>query len=246
MHTRPTALWSRVIGFARVAVGRPDRRATISKKLFWPLLSPHPIIVEAEAPVGTHRLELRQLRPDVDIHAFEPLPDVDRALVARAGHRPNDSCRLLALGGRIEPVGMLVCGGASNGSSSLLKPAGHLRGHADVSVEATASAAVTTLDDRAASYRIQRTDLIWLDMQGGELRPLEAAPRMLANACLVHMELSLVELCAGGPIYAEVQKWMEQHGFQVIHEALAWRDSGNVLFGRPASSTPSVVSEART
>jgi FkbM family methyltransferase len=235
VQARLAVPWSKLIGLARVAFGRPDRHGTISKDLFRAFLPSDPVIVEAGAHIGTDTLEMSRLWPKGHIHAFEPLPDLYRSLVARAGRRPNVTCYPLALGDRVGTAGMFVSGGASNGSSSLLKPTGHLQEHPDVSFGQTTPVSVTTLDAWATSNGIQRTDLLWLDMQGGELRALEAAPRLLATARLVYMEVSLVELYAGGPLYPEVRQWMERRGFRVLYEALPWPDGGNVLFGRAGS-----------
>jgi hypothetical protein len=97
---------------------------------------------------------------------------------------------------------------------------------------------MTTLDTWAEAHGVDHVDLMWLDMQGAEMRMLQAAPRLLATTRLVHMEVSLVELYADTPLYSEVRDWMEAHGLRVVAEALAWSDGGNVLFARYGDGLP--------
>ena len=211
---------------------------TIPKQWFRPFLPADPVIVEAGAHNGVDTVELSRLWPDGHVHAFEPVPDLYARLTARARKRPNITCYPLALGDRDGPAEMFVSSGTSDGSSSLLRPTGHLVHHPTVTFSRSIRVQMTTLDTWAEAHGVDHVDLMWLDMQGAEMRMLQAAPRLLATTRLVHMEVSLVELYADTPLYSEVRDWMEAHGLRVVAEALAWSDGGNVLFARYGDGLP--------
>jgi hypothetical protein len=131
---------------------------------------------------------------------------------------------------------MHVSGGESDGSSSLLKPTGHLKEHPSVTFGETISVSVTTLDTWAVATGVPRVDLLWLDLQGSELEVLKAAPNVLRTTAVVYSEVSLKPMYFSAPLYPELRAWMESAGFVVVREDLPWADMGNVVFARPRST----------
>lgn len=69
-------------------------------------------------------------------------------------------------------------------------------------------------------------------MQGYELAMLKASCALLKTVSAIYTEVSLKEFYEGAPLYPEVCGWLEQQGFRVEREELAWADAGNVLFVR--------------
>jgi FkbM family methyltransferase len=177
-------------------------------------------------------VELADLWPQGEIHAFEPVDGLFAQLHARTRRCKNVKCYCQAVGDRTGVAELFISSGASDGSSSLLSPTGHVREHPDVKFARVTAVPVTTLDDWSKAQSVQRADLLWLDLQGAELRTIQAAPRILSTVRLVYMEVSLVELYAGSPLYPEARQWMAAHGFKPEWEAFPWRDAGNVLFRR--------------
>jgi len=72
----------------------------------------------------------------------------------------------IALGAKKGTAEFFVSSGASDGSSSLLRPSGHLDEHPDVSFDQTLTVTVKTMDTWAAENNVSRVDLLGLDMQG--------------------------------------------------------------------------------
>lgn len=199
---------------------------------FRAFLPEDPVIVEAGAHVGTDTARLSQAWPLGHIHAFEPVPSIFTKLNERTSALRNVTCYQLALGASETTAQMFVSGGHSDGSSSLLRPEGHLREHPDVTFDRALPVAVTTLDSWAARAGVTRVDFLWLDMQGGELAALMAGPSILKNVRLIQTEVSLKRLYEGSPLYPEIRTWLESLGFQVVREELPWPDMGNVVFAR--------------
>ena len=59
-------------------------------------------------------------------------------------------------------------------------------------------------------------DFLKLDIQGFELRALEAACQTLSRTAVVHCEVEFVPIYAGQPLFAEVYTFLAKQGFQFV------------------------------
>lgn len=205
---------------------------TVPIRYFRRFLPPDPIIVEAGAHNGSDTVRLARAWPSGHVHAFEPVPVLFETLSARVVSLSNVSCHAVALGATVGTADIFVSSGASDGSSSLLRPTGHLAEHPNVAFNVTVSIPVTTLDRWADEHGVSQVDFLWLDLQGGELAALRGAPRILAAVRTIYTEVSLKPMYQGAPLYPEFRAWMEGMGFSVVREELPWTDMGNVVFAR--------------
>jgi FkbM family methyltransferase len=191
-------------------------------------------VVEAGAHVGSDTRAIARRWPGATIHAFEPVPELFEALERNVRRLPGVRCYRLALGAVTGPVPMWLSSGASDGSSSLRAPKTHLTSHPDVGFESVATVQSVSLDDWSGEHDV-RPDLLWLDLQGGELDALRAGESVLEHVRLIHTEVSVIEEYEGCALYPELRSWLEQRGFRVLVEALPFDSpQGNVLFGRLA------------
>src|SRR5262249_43556363 len=142
-----------------------------------------------------------------------------------------------ALSARSGQATMHVSGGKSDGSSSLLRPTGHLKIHPRVTFASCVQVPCVSLDDWARQNGIDKVDLIWFDLQGLEFDVLSASSQVLPTVRAIYTEVSLTEMYQGSCLYPEYRSWMESHGFNVVDEDLRWVDMGNVLFARKAHSS---------
>jgi FkbM family methyltransferase len=191
-----------------------------------------PVVIEAGAHRGGDTRDFAAMWPDGRIYALEPIPDPFRELSESTKGLPNVTAEQLALGTADGMQEMWVSSGASDGSSSLKEPTGHLAEHPDVAFSDRTEVQVMTLDSYAASRGLTRIDLLWLDLQGTELDVLRASPRVASIARAVVTEVFLKELYSGAPLWDEVRPWYEAQGFRVALELFPWDDAGNVLFVR--------------
>ena len=195
-------------------------------------LSAAPVIIEAGAHKGWDTMEMAKVWPQGSIYAFEPVPELFRHLQKNTRRFPNVRCFPLALGERSGKSEMYVSGGASDGSSSLLKPKHHLTEEPGTVFERMVPVPVVTIDEWAEQHGVIHCDFLWLDMQGMELAALKAAPRLFATVKALYIEVSLTELYAGCPLYPEVRSFLEAGGFKVTQEQFGSASWGTVLFVR--------------
>jgi len=192
------------------------------------------VIVEAGAHAGGDTRALARRWPAGRVYALEPIPELYAALVESVADQSNVSCHQLALGPENAQLPMWVSSGASDGSSSLRAPKTHLTSHPDVTFDDVVTVESVTLDSFAAAQGIE-PDLLWLDLQGGELDALRAGEHVLRSARLIHAEVSVLEEYEGCALYPEVRDWLATRGFEVLVEALPPDEpQGNVLFLRSA------------
>ena len=59
-------------------------------------------------------------------------------------------------------------------------------------------------------------DFLKLDIQGYELPALESARQTLSRTAVVHCEVEFVPIYAGQPLFADVQSFMREQGFQLV------------------------------
>jgi len=205
----------------------------ISKAAFRRYVPRNAVILDCGAHVGGDSLELAKLFRDATIHSFEPVPEVFAQLKANTKRYPRIHCYPIALSNRNGTQHFYVSEGGSDGSSSLLEPKEHLTDHPDTFFRRTISVNTLTLDTWAEQQKVNRLDLLWLDMQGFELPMLQASQIILPTVRLIHTEVSTKETYKGVSLYPEYRHYLQSKGFRVLIEALLPRtDMGNVLFVR--------------
>jgi FkbM family methyltransferase len=212
--------------------GIPSHTGSIDLHELTGLLPSQPVILEAGAHDGTDTFRLAVAFPKASIHAFEPVPPLYERLCRRFRRIPNVNCYPYALSDHAGQTNLVISGGVNDASSSILQPQQITSFHPEITFSTAIAIDCTTIDIWARSHRLNRIDLMWLDMQGAELSALKAATSILPTVSVIHTEVFLKELYRGAPLYNEVREWLEERGFCVSKEYLMWEDSGNVLFVR--------------
>jgi 2-O-methyltransferase len=197
-------------------------------------LGESPIVLEAGAHNGLDTVCLGRLFIDGTVHAFEPVPDLYARLIRRTKGLANVRTYNCALGARSEKASLHLSGGGSDGSSSLLRPTGHLDVHPSVTFAHSIQVPCVSLDDWATENGVVGVDLLWLDLQGLEFEVLTASSLVLPTVKAIYTEVSLKEMYEGSCLYPDYRRWLEGQGFEVVAEDLRWADMGNVLFARRA------------
>ena len=114
--------------------------------------------------------------------------------------------------------------------------------------ERTISVSMTTLDKFTANTVFARPDFIKLDVQGYELEVLRGGELALASAEAILMEVNLLDILEGAPLFHEATQFMSERGFQVYdictffrrpYDGALWQV--DVIFVR--SSSPLVASK---
>lgn len=214
-------------------IKKPTDSFAISKSILKKYLPVDPIIIDCGAHVGSDSIELARIFPKGRVYAIEPVPQIFHHLKNNTRRIKNIVCQKIALGDSNGDSEMYVSSGASNASSSLLKPTGHLVNHPNVNFNEKITVETRTLDYWCELNDIANLDFLWLDMQGYELNMLQASPKMLKTVKLIYTEVSLTDTYLNAPLYHNIKEWLNHAGFDVVLEIIPEKsDMGNVLFLR--------------
>jgi len=192
-------------------------QSRIIKDDITPYLPASPIIIEAGAHIGRDTVRMSQLWPHAQIHAFEPVASLYQFLLQRTVECPNVTCYNSALSDHNGSEILNVSSGASTAVSSFYEPHIYTQERPHVFFEKV-SVPTSTIDTWSETNNIARVDFMWLDMQGAELKVMQAAPRILSTVKALVIEASLTERFKGIPLYPHLRTWLIQQGFTIIQE----------------------------
>jgi 2-O-methyltransferase len=168
---------------------------------------------------------MKQRWPGAIIHAFEPFPFSFQQLetttaglsgVFRWPYALNDQPGLL-------PFYVVA---NNDGASSLLAPQEYTKAAYEgpcIIVEAL------NLDSWAKENHVDHIDFMWLDMEGVELKMLNAAPKILKTVKAIMIETNYWACRIGTAQYPDLKAFLKEKGFE---EARHWMavGQGNAMF----------------
>ena len=174
------------------------------------------LVLDGGANVGQYALRTRHGGFRGRIVSFEPLRDAYTELKRRAADDRLWECRRHALGAGVAEAEIHVS--RNSYSSSLLELEDrHARSAPDSAYLRSETVSVLPLDETWDEVvgDAERPHLK-LDLQGFELEALRGAERSLPKLAMVEVELSLVPLYEGAPLYRDVIDHLEDAGFRLV------------------------------
>ena len=202
---------NRINAYRKISQGVAELHGAVKR-----YLPKNPIVVEAGAHEGYDTLALATIWPQGKIYAFEPVPILFKELKQRVRNKRNVGLFNVALGEDTRLVKIYISSGDSNGSSSVLKPSGHLKLYPGVAFSETMEVPMISLNEWSMHENIARVDLMWLDMQGYEINALRGASRLLQSVSVVYTELCRSQLYDGMTTQDEYISFLESCGFKLM------------------------------
>lgn len=166
--------------------------------------------------------------PRSKVHSFEPIPNnvkIAKKNIKKYSNKNSVIINNIALSDKNGSFDMYVSEGTptdikpikewdyGNKSSSLLKPektkdvTPWLKFNKKIKVQ------TRTLFDYCIENKVDKIDLIHMDVQGAELMVLKGAKNMLKNIRSIWLEVEAVELYKGQPLKSDVENFMKKNGF---------------------------------
>jgi FkbM family methyltransferase len=202
-------------------------------------------VIDGGANDGGFASCIREVSPSAAIHSFEPVPWLYKALADRFKGDGNFCSYALALGEANHEAEFEI--NTDSYSSSLLPidddAAAFFPG---LNRSSVIRVPVTTLDTWATDRDLPRPLLLKLDLEGNELAALRGATQLLKQVDYILAEINFVLLRQGQPSFHEVEKFLAEHGFEVMDVYPGHQDKrtgrsiwSDVLFGSidPISQT---------
>jgi len=197
------------------------------------------VVIDVGAYIGEWARDLKRIFPGARILMVEPQPShLDRLRAVAAAFNGVELAPVLLGAQERGSVPFHMCESASSVLMESARP----------TVVSTISVPMTTLDKVTANTVFVRPDFIKLDVQGYELEVLRGGELALASAEAVLMEVNLLGILDGAPLFHEATQFMRERGFQVYdictffrrpYDGALWQVE--VIFVR--SSSPLVASK---
>jgi FkbM family methyltransferase len=163
-------------------------------------------IVDGGANKGQFARAAVEVFPRAEVLAVEPQPDVAEALCAALEDAPQVQVHAVALGA--EEGEVQFHRQAYDLASSVLPPS---EGAADETI----TVPLRRLDDLPGASALPDPLLLKLDLQGYEIEALRGAPKLLARAAHVLLEVSFDRAYAGEPLADDVYAFMRENSFRL-------------------------------
>lgn len=87
-----------------------------------------------------------------------------------------------------------------------------------------------TLYTFMTSYNIKSIDMLWMDAQGAELLVLKGLKKNISNVKLIHLETEFFEIYKEQPLFKDIKKWLNTHGFLLYKFTSFGKYSADVIF----------------
>lgn len=188
------------------------------------------IVLDIGSNDGLHSIRYSQLFTNSFIHAFEPIPsNVQKMRENFEEFNVSNRIKIyeIALSDTNGTADFYLSSGQPPGvndgydygdkSSSLFPP--------DLHLQHTPWCKFTKSTIKTCRYenlpnKPERPSFLHMDVQGAELKVLSGFGKYLNNVKCVWLEVEKIPLYAGQPLYGDVKKFMEGHGFKLIKDAV--------------------------
>jgi FkbM family methyltransferase len=173
-------------------------------------------IIDAGASNGRISRKLLRKFPEARVYGFEPNILYAETLQQYAKENSRFHPQFLALSDHEGTADLYTT--VSPGSTSLFAPGERLQkiDPRGVSLKSSEKVEVVTIDQWAKRNGDPAVQLMKFDIQGGELRALRGAARVLQNSTLlVYTEILFNPLYKNGSIFSEVDLLLRKYGFML-------------------------------
>ncbi|MEM9082745.1 MAG: FkbM family methyltransferase [Planctomycetota bacterium] len=177
--------------------------------------------IDVGANVGWTAIRIADLFRNATVHAFEPMPEVYAEMAERVSKREQIRPHRLAVS---DKEGSCVFHITNNRwCSSLLKPNDFgRRAYGDYyESDGETEVQTITIDAWAEQSRIDRIDLLKIDVQGAELSALRGTQRLLKRGITgIICEAQLIPEYEGAATFSQIDSFLTEAGYRIhqIHE----------------------------
>ena len=176
-------------------------------------------------------IQLSRAFPNARVIAFEPNPNQFPICKSKSESHPMIEVYDYAIAEVDGPLDFYIVG-SNHGGSSLLEPI-------DVPYSDGTHQKVTVngrrLDTVLPELGVESVDVVWMDVQGNELKALQGMGRFIDNVKIMHTEACPNAYYVGHILKDEFEAWLSQQGFDIVWEPTIGHPygEGDLLCTRP-------------
>lgn len=185
-------------------------------------------------------IELSIIFSNANIYAFEPVPESYFNCVQKANFFKNISVFNLAIADfsgttSFYPIDPAISPDPNIGASSLLKFKDGLNGSFfnQCWIQKEIKTEAITLDEWSEKNNINSIDIVWMDVQGAELKALKGGDKILEKTKVILTEVGLKPYYEGHGMKVDIDKFLLSKGFEEIKNAFELNGSdyeGNAIY----------------
>ena len=191
--------------------------------------NPPKAIVDGGAHTGAFTTHFLRMFPGARIHAFEPIPELAKALRKKFPKRV--AVHENALGAKNHKLKFNVL--KYPGASSVLAPSALLKAYQKDKIKLR-----KVLDVKCCRLDniISHADLIKLDLQGYELQALKGCGKLLSTTRALVTEVEFAALYDDQPLFADIDLYLRKYDFRLFNLYDLWTHpqgqitAGNAIF----------------
>jgi FkbM family methyltransferase len=129
------------------------------------------------------------------------------------------------------------------GASSLFRASGAYPVEQYVQRETVVTS--TRLDTYLERQAVTGVDLLWMDLQGAELRALQGLGKLLSTVLLIHTEVEFMEIYSAQPLQHQIQAFLRTNGFLLVGYTARHQHAGDAVFVNSQFATRTAIKAAR-
>jgi FkbM family methyltransferase len=205
------SLVQRCLGFLDLRLYRPRKAQRARDR--WLSNIEVKTILDIGANAGQFAQQILRIFPEATIYSFEPLKDCYEQLVKTLGGSPRVRAFNVALGERKEQREILR-NEFSPSSSFLAMAETHKAAFPFTQRSSPETVEVVRLDDFVSDLEVRKPLLIKMDVQGFEDKVISGGADTIRRADVVIVEVSMIGLYDGQPLFAEIHGMMTNLGFK--------------------------------
>jgi FkbM family methyltransferase len=186
------------------------------------MLGDYPIICDIGSRDAHEGIFLTKQLGGKELHVFEPNPSAARICRKNLATFTSESHANIAIFNEVAitdrvgevqfyPVNASLSENKDGGFASLFQINPDYTKTRGRIVQDEVVVKATTLDEYFSDR--EQPDLLWIDVEGAELKVLRGAAAVLRNVTLVHIEVSFRPMQSGKPLFWEVSKYLSNCGF---------------------------------
>jgi FkbM family methyltransferase len=168
------------------------------------------VIIDAGSRDLCQSIEFAREFPDAKIIAFEPNPSQYAYCIEQSKPYKNITVLPYAVSD-INGEATFYVTPSNIGASSLLEPIDVPWGVCEFS---KITVPTVRLDDQLKKLGIDKVDIMWMDVQGGELSALKGYTSYIDSTDFIQCEASQFGYYKGHPLCPELEKFFDDHDFE--------------------------------
>ena len=87
-----------------------------------------------------------------------------------------------------------------------------------------------TLNSFMADQKISTIDIMWMDIQGAELKALKGMGEKLKNLKIIHLEAEFIEIYKQQPLFRDIDSFLQKNNFHLLGFSSKSHYSGDAIY----------------